>query len=110
MSPNANVPPEGTFPWVGPKTLVLRKSSQGGFGFTLRHFIVYPPESAIHSTTKVGLGAGGLWGPPGLRGAVGGCRMLGMHRGVWGAMEWTIHHLPCWGAWGWSPPILLFPS
>ncbi|KAK2511543.1 Arhgap23 [Columba guinea] len=52
VSPNANVPPEGTFPWVGPKTLVLRKSSQGGFGFTLRHFIVYPPESAIHSTTK----------------------------------------------------------
>ncbi|XP_065712197.2 rho GTPase-activating protein 23 isoform X3 [Patagioenas fasciata] len=52
VSPNANVPPEGTFSWVGPKTLVLRKSSQGGFGFTLRHFIVYPPESAIHSTTK----------------------------------------------------------
>lgn len=64
MSPNANVPPEGTFPWVGPKTLVLRKSSQGGFGFTLRHFIVYPPESAIHSTTKVGLGAGGAVGTP----------------------------------------------
>ncbi|XP_055553667.1 rho GTPase-activating protein 23 isoform X1 [Falco cherrug] len=51
-SPNANVPPEGPFPWVGPKTVVLRKSSQGGFGFTLRHFIVYPPESAVHSTTK----------------------------------------------------------
>ncbi|XP_071433612.1 rho GTPase-activating protein 23 isoform X2 [Pithys albifrons albifrons] len=48
-SPNANVPPEGgSFPWVGPKTLVLRKSPQGGFGFTLRHFIVYPPESAVH--------------------------------------------------------------
>ncbi|KAM9267238.1 rho GTPase-activating protein 23 [Morus bassanus] len=51
-SPNANVPPEGPFPWVGPKTVVLRKSLQGGFGFTLRHFIVYPPESAVHSTTK----------------------------------------------------------
>ncbi|XP_069733320.1 rho GTPase-activating protein 23 isoform X2 [Phaenicophaeus curvirostris] len=51
-SPNANAPPEGTFPWVGPKTVVLRKSSQGGFGFTLRHFIVYPPESAVHSTAK----------------------------------------------------------
>ncbi|KAM9214944.1 rho GTPase-activating protein 23 [Leptosomus discolor] len=51
-SPNANAPPEGPFPWVGPKTVVLRKSSQGGFGFTLRHFIVYPPESAVHSTTK----------------------------------------------------------
>uniref|UniRef100_A0A8C8BCR9 Rho GTPase activating protein 23 n=1 Tax=Otus sunia TaxID=257818 RepID=A0A8C8BCR9_9STRI len=56
---NANVPPEGPFPWVGPKTVVLRKSSQGGFGFTLRHFIVYPPESAVHSTTKVGLGPRG---------------------------------------------------
>ncbi|KAM6107822.1 rho GTPase-activating protein 23 [Pterocles gutturalis] len=51
-SPNANAPPEGPFPWVGPKTVVLRKSSQGGFGFTLRHFIVYPPESAVHSTAK----------------------------------------------------------
>ncbi|KAM7081724.1 LOW QUALITY PROTEIN: rho GTPase-activating protein 23 [Ciconia maguari] len=51
-SPNANVPPEGPFPWVGPKTVVLQKSSQGGFGFTLRHFIVYPPESAVHSTAK----------------------------------------------------------
>ncbi|XP_075631233.1 rho GTPase-activating protein 23 isoform X3 [Balearica regulorum gibbericeps] len=51
-SPNANAPLEGSFPWVGPKTVVLRKSSQGGFGFTLRHFIVYPPESAVHSTAK----------------------------------------------------------
>ncbi|XP_069642565.1 rho GTPase-activating protein 23 isoform X2 [Haliaeetus albicilla] len=51
-SPNANAPPEGPFPWVGPKTVVLRKSSQGGFGFTLRHFIVYPPESAVQSTAK----------------------------------------------------------
>ncbi|XP_030364796.1 rho GTPase-activating protein 23 isoform X1 [Strigops habroptila] len=51
-SPNANVPPEGSFPWVGPKTVLLRKSSQGGFGFTLRHFIVYPPESAVHCSTK----------------------------------------------------------
>ncbi|KAM6042249.1 rho GTPase-activating protein 23 isoform 2-T2 [Chlamydotis macqueenii] len=51
-SPNANAPPEGPFPWVGPKTVVLRKSLQGGFGFTLRHFIVYPPESAVHSTAK----------------------------------------------------------
>lgn len=54
---------------MGPKTVVLRKSSQGGFGFTLRHFIVYPPESAVHSTTKVGLGPGGgraagAQGPP----------------------------------------------
>ncbi|XP_038151756.1 rho GTPase-activating protein 23 isoform X3 [Cyprinodon tularosa] len=34
--------------WKGPRTLVLHKNSQG-FGFTLRHFIVYPPESALHT-------------------------------------------------------------
>ncbi|XP_048174361.1 rho GTPase-activating protein 23 isoform X2 [Corvus hawaiiensis] len=52
-SPNASVPPEGgSFPWVGPKTVALRKSPQGGFGFTLRHFIVYPPESAVHSAKE----------------------------------------------------------
>ncbi|XP_036408116.1 rho GTPase-activating protein 23-like isoform X2 [Megalops cyprinoides] len=33
--------------WQGPRTVVLHKNSQG-FGFTLRHFIVYPPESALH--------------------------------------------------------------
>uniref|UniRef100_A0A3Q1G1N5 Rho GTPase activating protein 23a n=1 Tax=Acanthochromis polyacanthus TaxID=80966 RepID=A0A3Q1G1N5_9TELE len=37
--------------WKGPRTLVLRKNSQG-FGFTLRHFIVYPPESALHTNLK----------------------------------------------------------
>ncbi|XP_042360826.1 rho GTPase-activating protein 23 isoform X4 [Plectropomus leopardus] len=37
--------------WKGPRTLVLHKNSQG-FGFTLRHFIVYPPESALHTTLK----------------------------------------------------------
>ncbi|XP_056309992.1 rho GTPase-activating protein 23 isoform X6 [Danio aesculapii] len=37
--------------WQGPRTLVLQKNSQG-FGFTLRHFIVYPPESALHTTLK----------------------------------------------------------
>ncbi|XP_034045436.1 rho GTPase-activating protein 23 isoform X3 [Thalassophryne amazonica] len=37
--------------WKGPRTLVLCKNSQG-FGFTLRHFIVYPPESAVHTTLK----------------------------------------------------------
>ncbi|KAF4093019.1 hypothetical protein AMELA_G00027760 [Ameiurus melas] len=35
----------------GPRTLVLHKNSQG-FGFTLRHFIVYPPESALHTSLK----------------------------------------------------------
>lgn len=38
--------------WKGPRTLVLHKNSQG-FGFTLRHFIVYPPESALHTDLKV---------------------------------------------------------
>nr|XP_046270206.1 rho GTPase-activating protein 23 isoform X3 [Scatophagus argus] len=37
--------------WKGPRTLVLHKNSQG-FGFTLRHFIVYPPESALHTSFK----------------------------------------------------------
>ncbi|XP_053115950.1 rho GTPase-activating protein 23 isoform X3 [Hemicordylus capensis] len=49
---NANAPPVESFPWVGPKTVVLHKNSQGGYGFTLRHFIVYPPESAVHSNVK----------------------------------------------------------
>ncbi|XP_028331488.1 rho GTPase-activating protein 23-like isoform X3 [Gouania willdenowi] len=34
--------------WQGPRTIFLQKNSQG-FGFTLRHFIVYPPESTFHS-------------------------------------------------------------
>ncbi|XP_015208941.2 rho GTPase-activating protein 21 isoform X3 [Lepisosteus oculatus] len=42
---------EEPFSWPGPKTLRLRRTSQG-FGFTLRHFIVYPPESAVHSSLK----------------------------------------------------------
>ncbi|XP_034991402.1 rho GTPase-activating protein 23 isoform X2 [Zootoca vivipara] len=49
---NANAPPVESFPWVGPKTVVLHKNLQGGYGFTLRHFIVYPPESAVHSNVK----------------------------------------------------------
>lgn len=40
-------------PWQGPRTLLLHKSLQDGFGFTLRHFIVYPPESAVHCSLKV---------------------------------------------------------
>lgn len=44
----------GGMGWKGPRTLVLRKNSQG-FGFTLRHFIVYPPESALHTNLKVRL-------------------------------------------------------
>uniref|UniRef100_A0A8B9F644 Rho GTPase activating protein 23 n=1 Tax=Amazona collaria TaxID=241587 RepID=A0A8B9F644_9PSIT len=63
-SPNANVHHEGSFPWVGPKTVLLRKSSQGGFGFTLRHFIVYPPESAVHCSTKEEENGNRAAGPP----------------------------------------------
>uniref|UniRef100_A0A8C9ZHC6 Rho GTPase activating protein 21 n=1 Tax=Sander lucioperca TaxID=283035 RepID=A0A8C9ZHC6_SANLU len=44
-------PEEEAFCWPGPKTLHLRRTSQG-FGFTLRHFIVYPPESAVHNSLK----------------------------------------------------------
>ncbi|CAL8303645.1 unnamed protein product [Lota lota] len=37
--------------WPGPRTLLLQKNSQG-FGFTLRHFIVYPPESSLQTILK----------------------------------------------------------
>ncbi|XP_018124201.1 rho GTPase-activating protein 21-A isoform X2 [Xenopus laevis] len=42
---------EEGFCWPGPKSVALRKTSDG-FGFTLRHFIVYPPESAVHTSIK----------------------------------------------------------
>uniref|UniRef100_A0A671KYE3 Rho GTPase-activating protein 21-like n=1 Tax=Sinocyclocheilus anshuiensis TaxID=1608454 RepID=A0A671KYE3_9TELE len=42
---------EEHFSWPGPKTLHLHRTSHG-FGFTLRHFIVYPPESAVQSSLK----------------------------------------------------------
>lgn len=45
--------PGRPLPWQGPRPLLLRKSLQDGFGFTLRHFIVYPPESAVHCSLKV---------------------------------------------------------
>ncbi|XP_017327529.1 rho GTPase-activating protein 21 isoform X7 [Ictalurus punctatus] len=44
-------PEDEGFSWPGPKTVRLRRTALG-FGFTLRHFIVYPPESAVHSTYK----------------------------------------------------------
>ncbi|XP_066521119.1 rho GTPase-activating protein 23 isoform X2 [Hoplias malabaricus] len=52
-SPNENARPMSVenVPWKGPRTVVLQKNSQG-FGFTLRHFIVYPPESALHTNLK----------------------------------------------------------
>ncbi|ETE59694.1 hypothetical protein L345_14574, partial [Ophiophagus hannah] len=42
---------EETLSWPGLKLIVLRRSPIG-FGFTLRHFIVYPPESAIQISLK----------------------------------------------------------
>ncbi|KAM4551153.1 rho GTPase-activating protein 21 isoform 3-T3 [Odontesthes bonariensis] len=47
-SPAAQYPTEEEpFSWPRPKSVCLRRTSQG-FGFTLRHFIVYPPESSLH--------------------------------------------------------------
>uniref|UniRef100_A0A673CEX6 Rho GTPase-activating protein 21-like n=1 Tax=Sphaeramia orbicularis TaxID=375764 RepID=A0A673CEX6_9TELE len=49
-SPAGQYPTEDeVFSWPRPKTVHLRRTSQG-FGFTLRHFIVYPPESTMHCT------------------------------------------------------------
>uniref|UniRef100_UPI00398F1920 rho GTPase-activating protein 23 isoform X2 n=1 Tax=Pristiophorus japonicus TaxID=55135 RepID=UPI00398F1920 len=48
---NANTVQDEIFSWPGPKTVLLQKNSQG-FGFTLRHFIVYPPESAVQPSFK----------------------------------------------------------
>ncbi|KAI4481989.1 hypothetical protein M0804_009008 [Polistes exclamans] len=45
-----------SLPLRGPRTLLLKRS-ENGFGFTLRHFIVYPPESCCmlpgHERTKI---------------------------------------------------------
>ncbi|XP_063975017.1 uncharacterized protein LOC135161407 isoform X6 [Diachasmimorpha longicaudata] len=57
-SPPPPAPSSGTqsSPPRGPRTLLLRRS-ENGFGFTLRHFIVYPPESCCmlpgHERTKI---------------------------------------------------------
>ncbi|KAF7709006.1 hypothetical protein HF521_018063 [Silurus meridionalis] len=51
MSPVSPAPVDPLFSWPGPKTLHLQRTTQG-FGFTLRHFIVYPPESAVQSSFK----------------------------------------------------------
>ncbi|XP_011815397.1 PREDICTED: rho GTPase-activating protein 23 [Colobus angolensis palliatus] len=52
LGPRDGCSPRRPFPWQGPRTLLLHKSPQDGFGFTLRHFIVYPPESAVHCSLK----------------------------------------------------------
>ncbi|VTJ55333.1 Hypothetical predicted protein [Marmota monax] len=67
LGPRDGCSPGRPLPWQGPRTLLLHKSLQDGFGFTLRHFIVYPPESAVHCSLKeeenggrrVGGGGGG---------------------------------------------------
>ncbi|XP_063076699.1 rho GTPase-activating protein 23-like [Engraulis encrasicolus] len=47
-NPRPVVEGRATRQWAGPRNLLLRKGAEcHGFGFTLRHFIVYPPESAI---------------------------------------------------------------
>ena len=51
--PRDGCSPGRPLPWPGTRTLLLHKSPQDGFGFTLRHFIVYPPESAVHCSLKV---------------------------------------------------------
>ncbi|KAF6128809.1 Rho GTPase activating protein 21 [Phyllostomus discolor] len=51
QSENVSPSEDETFSWPGPKTVMLKRTSQG-FGFTLRHFIVYPPESAIQFSYK----------------------------------------------------------
>ncbi|XP_045038309.2 rho GTPase-activating protein 23 isoform X4 [Desmodus rotundus] len=50
--PRDGCSPGRPLPWPGTRTLLLHKSPQDGFGFTLRHFIVYPPESAVHCSLK----------------------------------------------------------
>ncbi|KAF4012541.1 hypothetical protein G4228_002946 [Cervus hanglu yarkandensis] len=52
LGPRDGCSPARPLPWQGPRTLLLHKSLQDGFGFTLRHFIVYPPESAVHCSLK----------------------------------------------------------
>ncbi|KAM5308066.1 rho GTPase-activating protein 23 isoform 2-T2 [Glossophaga mutica] len=52
LGPRDGCAPGHPLPWRGTRTLLLHKSPQDGFGFTLRHFIVYPPESAVHCGLK----------------------------------------------------------
>ncbi|XP_058140084.1 rho GTPase-activating protein 23 isoform X2 [Dasypus novemcinctus] len=52
LGPRDGCSPGRPLPWQGPRTLLLHKSLQDGFGFTLRHFIVYPPESAVPCSLK----------------------------------------------------------
>ncbi|XP_014665451.1 PREDICTED: uncharacterized protein LOC106807587 [Priapulus caudatus] len=40
---------DATAQWPRPRVVKVGRTAEG-FGFTLRHFIIYPPESAIHSS------------------------------------------------------------
>lgn len=96
---------------MGPKTVALRKSPQGGFGFTLRHFIVYPPESAVHSA-KVGLGSGG--NPGMLELGCGGVQDAPVWAGGGqGEEEWSVHRPLCRDSWSchhpWDAPVVMPP-
>ncbi|KAK2584259.1 hypothetical protein KPH14_006668 [Odynerus spinipes] len=55
-APTSVVARKESSPLRGPRTLLLRRS-ENGFGFTLRHFIVYPPESCCmlpgHERTRI---------------------------------------------------------
>ncbi|TWW73922.1 Rho GTPase-activating protein 21 [Takifugu flavidus] len=57
-SPAAQPPADEEFSWPRPKTVLLQRTAQG-FGFTLRHFIVYPPESSLHLFPEDELGRRG---------------------------------------------------
>ena len=37
------------------KKLIVRRSSEnsGGFGFTLRHFVIYPPSVSVNDILRV---------------------------------------------------------
>ncbi|XP_062331105.1 rho GTPase-activating protein 23-like isoform X4 [Osmerus eperlanus] len=70
VSSNENVHPQllGEVEGVsrqGPRTVVLQKSQQG-FGFTLRHFILYPPSLQTHKDEENGNGTGKASLRPGL--------------------------------------------
>ncbi|XP_078571386.1 rho GTPase-activating protein 23-like isoform X3 [Branchiostoma floridae x Branchiostoma japonicum] len=43
--------------WPGPRTVNLKRCGDG-FGFTLRHFIVYPPDSAVQEHLQYEAGGG----------------------------------------------------
>ncbi|XP_064613570.1 uncharacterized protein LOC135477414 isoform X3 [Liolophura sinensis] len=44
-------PMSSALSWPGPRTVIVPRTDQG-FGFTLRHFIVYPPESATDNLAE----------------------------------------------------------